>query len=81
MIFQCDGRRYDTSDMECFQTGQPHQPAVYITNDLRCVFVQTTEGDDGLAVRQAGEAEIRQLWQDHGVSTLLRVLARFDTSS
>ena len=74
MTFECEGTRYDTSDMDRHDTGEPHEPFIYITRDLRCVFVQTWDRCKGVNVHHADDAEIGLLWQVYGLAPLLRVL-------
>ena len=75
MLFECEGRRYDTCDMDTYETGKAHEPFVYVTSDLTCVFVQTMDRNQGVGMHQASEAAIRRLWDCYGIERLLRVLA------
>ena len=75
MIFECEGVRYDTSSMDVYYTGKAHQPAVYVTPDLKCVFVLTMDRNQGVGVHQADAEEIRRLWNKYDIAALLRVLS------
>ena len=75
MTFECEGTRYDTCEMDRIDTGDAQTPAVYITRDLSHVFVQTWDEWEGVHIHEADDAEIRLLWQAHGIAPLLRVLA------
>lgn len=75
MVFECEGVRYDTADMEVHETGALHEPFVFVTPDLNCVFVQTMDHQRGVGIHQAGEAEIRRLWDAYGIASLLRALS------
>ena len=75
MIFACDGKRYDTSEMDAYETGKAFQPAYYISRDRKAVFVQTMTRATGVGVHRASESEIEVLWNSHRVPELLRVLA------
>lgn len=75
MTFVCEGKRYDTLAMDGYETKAAHEPVVYITRDLKSVFVQTMSRSNGVGVHQADDTEIRRLWKAYGTATLLRVLA------
>jgi hypothetical protein len=74
MNFECDGRSHDTAGMFRFDTGSPHEPALFVTPDHALVFVQTMSRDVGVSVHRASGAELRRLWRAHAGPELARVL-------
>jgi hypothetical protein len=75
MVFECEGTRYDTCEMDRIDTDARHEQAVYITRDLSRVFVQTWDDSEGVHIHEADDAKIGLLWQTYGIAQLLRVLA------
>lgn len=75
MTFVCEGKRYDTSDMDAFETNATQEPVLHVTRDLKSVFVQTMCRSTGVGMHEADETEIRRLWDAYGMAVLLRVLA------
>ncbi len=65
MTFKYQGRTYDTSEMACFETGNPASPVLYLT-DSGQVFVVEIERLEGINIRLAGSDEGKMLADRHG---------------
>jgi len=74
MVFQCDGRRYDTDGMRCLDTAGGPELSVYVAADYATVFVLVMDACIGASVRRADAIEIRRLWQVYGFPELQRAL-------
>ena len=74
MTFLCDGKAYDASELDSYDTGDPGTPTVFTTRDKRCVLVLRMNRWTGLEVHQAEEAEIRHLAHRYHIPQLLRLL-------
>ena len=59
MHFLCEGKSYALTDLEVFDTGDAAVPRVYVTRDLRCVFVQTVDPYKGARLHRADALEIK----------------------
>jgi hypothetical protein len=71
MMFLCDGTRYDSSEMETFETGQPMMPLVCMTRDHRCVFVVAVDRKIGVRAYRADAPHIREIALRFGLPRLL----------
>jgi hypothetical protein len=71
MTFLCDGARYDSSEMEAFETGQPAMPLVCMTRDHRLVFVIAVERKSGVRAYRAESAQIRDIARRFNLPRLL----------
>ena len=65
MTFRCGDTTYDSSAMWRFNTGRPHEPAVFVSPDGGAVFVQTMGRDVGVAIHRADAAEVGRLWREY----------------
>ena len=72
MDFLCDGKTYALSDLKVFYTGDVALPRVFLTQDLRCVFVQTVDPYKGAKVHRADGLEIKSLAARFNLPDLLR---------
>ena len=72
MQFLCEGKSYALPDLQVFHTGDPAIPRVYLTQDLRCVFVQTEDPYKGARVHQADDLEIKALAARFNLPDLLK---------
>ena len=71
MTFLCDGMRYDSAEMETFETGEPIMPLVCMTRDQRLVFVVAVDRRTGVRAYRADGPQIRQLARRFGLPRLL----------
>ena len=72
MDFLCEGKTYALPDLKVFHTGDPVIPRVYLTQDLRCVFVQTADPYKGTKVHRADGLEIKSLAARFNIPDLLK---------
>jgi hypothetical protein len=72
MDFLCEGKAYAVTDLKVFDTGDEVVPRVYVTRDLRCVFVQTVDPYKGPRVHRADPVEIKSLAARFNIPDLLR---------
>src|SRR5690349_22167096 len=75
MMFLCDGTRYDSSEMETFETGEPVMPLVCMTRDQRYVFVVAVDRKIGVRAYRADAPHIRELARRFGLPRLLLAAA------
>jgi len=68
-VFAFEGQQYDSCNMFAYETGNPGVPLVYVTSDLRTVFVLTC-GREGVTVHRADAPEIRYLAEHFNVDAL-----------
>jgi hypothetical protein len=59
--------------MDVFETGDPLEPVIYISQDRSCVFVQPNP-DNPHEVHPATPTETTALWQRHRIIALLAVM-------
>ena len=74
MTFRSGDTTYDSGAMWRFNTGRPHEPALFVSLDGGAVFVQTMGRDVGVAIHRADVAEVRRLWREYAWAELARVL-------
>ena len=72
MDFLCEGKTYAATDLNVFDTGDALVPRVFVTRDLRCVFVQTVDPYKGARVHRADAVEIKSLAARFNLPDLLR---------
>ena len=70
MIFECNGRRWDTAEMLELKTPDPGV-TVYADPKLRAVFVGIRERDVGVLFHRADDAEIESVCRRYDLSRLL----------
>ena len=74
MTFRSGDTTYDSGAMWRFNTGRPHEPALFVSLDGGAVFVQTMGRDVGVAIHRADAAEVGRLWREYAWVELARVL-------
>jgi hypothetical protein len=74
MVFNCDGKTYDSQQMRVYETRDVARPMVYVTLDLECAFVVTMDRWKGVSVHRADEAEVKSLAAQFNIPDLLRAL-------
>ena len=75
MTFDCDGVRYDSTEMLEYNTGDAHQPFIYVTRDYARVFVGVVERWRGFTVHQADPVEIEALADRFDMEELRRAIS------
>ena len=74
--FTAPHHNYSEAEVDRYETGDAQRPALFISRDRLCVFVQE-EADEPLPkVHLADQDEINALWESHHIAALLAVMHR-----
>jgi len=76
MVFKAPHHDYTEAEMDRFDTGNSSHPALFVSHDRLCVFVQEDIKQSPFKVRLADDDEIQSLWELHHFVALLSVLSR-----